>query len=231
MAATDVLILAGGLGTRLRTAVPDLPKPLAPVAGRPFLTYLLDRYANLGMRRAIIATGYLGEMIEQAVGSLWKDMEIVYSRETSPLGTGGALLQAARYASAAGLHVCNGDTYLEYSPAALEQAATGLPIAIALASVPDVGRYGAVDVVSGRVKCFREKGVAGEGMINAGCYFLSADGLAALPALECFSFEQEVLQPWVEHGCVGAMQNTSSFIDIGIPEDFARAQHLFSGVP
>lgn len=227
MAVRDVLILAGGLGTRLRSEVPDLPKPLAPVAGRPFLAYLLDRYDALGMERVILATGYLGERIEQVIGSRWKSMEIVYSREQTPLGTGGALAQAARMASGAGLHVCNGDTYLEYAPAALEQAAEGLPIAIALASVPDVGRYGAVELASGRVQRFREKGGGGAGMINAGCYFLTAEGLAALPTLDRYSFEQEVLEPWVARGCVGAMSDTNGFIDIGVPEDFTRAQQLF----
>jgi D-glycero-alpha-D-manno-heptose 1-phosphate guanylyltransferase len=227
MAVRDVLILAGGLGTRLRAEVPDLPKPLAPVAGRPFLAYLLDRYAAMGMQRVILATGYLGERVEQVIGTHWEGMDIVYSREQVPLGTGGALAQAARLSSGAGLHVCNGDTYLEYDPAALEEAAAGLPIAIALASVPDVGRYGAVEVASGRVKRFREKGGGGAGMINAGCYFLTAEGLAALPPLERFSFEQEVLDPWVARGSVGAMAETERFIDIGVPEDFARAQLLF----
>lgn len=227
MTVRDVLILAGGLGTRLRSEVPDLPKPLAPVAGQPFLTYLLDRYAALGMKRVILATGYLGELVERAIGPRWKGMEVLYSREEAPLGTGGALAQAARLCSGAGLHVCNGDTYLEYDPAALETAAEALPIAIALASVPDVGRYGAVEVASGRVRRFREKGGGGAGMINAGCYFLTAEGLASLPALERYSFEQEVLEPWVARGSVGAMADTSGFIDIGVPEDYARAQRLF----
>jgi D-glycero-alpha-D-manno-heptose 1-phosphate guanylyltransferase len=227
MTVRDVLILAGGLGTRLRAEVPGLPKPLAPVAGRPFLAYLLDRYAALGMQRVILATGYLGERVEQAIGPRWGSMEVVYSREETPLGTGGALAQAVRLSSGAGLHVCNGDTYLEYAPSALEDAAAGLPIAIALASVPDVGRYGEVEIGCGRVKRFREKGGSGPGMINAGCYFLTSEGLAALPPLERFSFEQEVLQPWVERGRVGAMAETDRFIDIGVPEDFARAQQLF----
>lgn len=228
MAADEVLILAGGLGTRLRAAVPDLPKPLAPVAGRPFLAYLLDRYEAAGMRRVILAIGYLGQHVEQAVGARWGAMDVVYSRESEPLGTGGAIAQAARLSSGNGLHVCNGDTYLEYEPTALESAADGLPIAIALASVPDVARYGAVDVEGGRVRRFREKGGGGRGLINAGSYFLTRQGLEALPMQDRYSFEQDVLEPWVVRGCVGTMSETSGFIDIGVPEDFARAQHLFS---
>lgn len=228
MTVDEVLILAGGLGTRLRSAVPDVPKPLAPVAGRPFLAYLLDRYEVAGMRRVILATGYLGEQVERFVGASWGRMDVVYSPEETPLGTGGAIAQAARLSSGGGLHICNGDTYLEYSTAALEEAAEGLPIAIALAAVPDVGRYGAADVEAGRVKRFREKGGGGPGMINAGCYFLTEQGLAALPGLERFSFEQEVLEPWVARGSVGAMGDTDGFIDIGVPEDFARAQQIFA---
>lgn len=230
MAADEILILAGGFGTRLRSEVPDLPKPLAPVAGRPFLAYLLDRYAAAGMRRVILATGYLGDVVEQAIGRKWAGMEVAYSREETPLGTGGAIAAAARLTKGDGLHVCNGDTYLEYSPAALEAAADGLPMAIALARVDDVSRYGAVDVEQGRVLRFHEKRPGGAGLINAGSYFLSAQALAGLPGEAAFSFEKEVLEPTVAAGRVGALVDTAAFIDIGVPEDFHRAQTLFGSV-
>lgn len=228
MAADEILILAGGFGTRLRSEVPDLPKPLAPVAGRPFLAYLLDRYAAAGMRRVILATGYLGDVVEQTIGARWAGMDVVYSREETPLGTGGAIAAAARLASGNGLHVCNGDTYLEYSPAALEVAAEGLPMAIALARVEDVSRYGTVDVAQGRVLRFHEKRPGGAGLINAGSYFLSASALAALPVEETFSFEKRVLEPAAANGQVGALVDTAAFIDIGVPEDFHRAQIEFA---
>jgi len=228
MAATEILILAGGFGTRLRSEVPDLPKPLAPVAGRPFLAYLLDRYAAAGMTRAILATGYLGDVVEQTIGARWAGMEVAYSREDTPLGTGGAIAAAARLARGAGLHVCNGDTYLEYSPAALEAAADGLPMAIALARVEDVSRYGAVDVEHGRVLRFHEKRPGGAGLINAGSYFLSPAALQSLPAEGAFSFEKQVLEPAAARGEVGALVDTAAFIDIGVPEDFRRAQVDFA---
>lgn len=224
MAVNEILILAGGFGTRLRSEVPDLPKPLAPVAGRPFLAYLLDRYAAVGMTRAILATGYLGDVVEQVIGARWAGMDVVYSREETPLGTGGAIAAAARLSSGQGLHVCNGDTYLEYSTVALEAAAEGLPMAIALARVPDVSRYGTVDVEQGRVLQFHEKRPGGAGLINAGSYFLSGAALAALPADGAFSFEKAVLEPTAARGLVGALMDTAAFIDIGVPEDFHRAQ-------
>lgn len=231
MAADEAIILAGGFGTRLRGIVDDVPKPLAPVAGRPFLAWLLDRVGATGIRRCILATGYLGDRIEARIGPDWQGMDIAYSREPAPLGTGGAIRLAARQLRGDGVHVFNGDTWLEFDPPGLEAAArtAGTPLAIALARVDDVGRYGAVDIVRGRVGGFREKGEAGPGWINAGCYFLGADALAALPARDAFSFEQDVLQPRVQAGAVAAFTETAGFIDIGVPEDYARAQARFAG--
>ncbi len=231
MAADEAIILAGGFGTRLRGVVDDVPKPLAPVAGRPFLGWLLDRLAAGGMRRCILATGYLSELVEQRIGTRWQGMDIAYSREPEPLGTGGAIRLAATRLQGHAAHVLNGDTWLEYDPAALEDSAraAGASMAIALARVDDVARYGAVDIEDTRVVGFREKGEAGAGWINAGCYFLGADALAALPARDVFSFEQDVLQPRVQTGAVAAFTATAGFIDIGVPEDYARAQLQFAG--
>ena len=233
MATDEAIVLAGGFGTRLRGVVDDVPKPLAPVAGRPFLAWVLDRLSAGGMRRCILATGYLSDVIEQRIGARWQKMEIAYSVEPEPLGTGGAIRLASSRLHGDAAHVLNGDTWLEYDPIALEAAArdAGVPMAIALAHVDDVARYGAVDIDidHGRVAGFREKGEAGAGWINAGCYFLGADALAALPARDAFSFEQDVLQPRVQAGAVGAFTATDGFIDIGVPEDYARAQLQFSG--
>ena len=231
MATDEAIVLAGGFGTRLRGVVDDVPKPLAPVAGRPFLAWLLDRLAANGMRRCILATGYLSDVIEQRIGTTWQGMDIAYSVEPEPLGTGGAIRLAAHQLHGDAAHVLNGDTWLEYDPRALEAIARQrlAPMAVALARVDDVARYGAVDIDQGRVVGFREKGEAGAGWINAGCYFLGADALAALPALDAFSFEQAVLQPRVQEGAVAAFTATAGFIDIGVPEDYARAQLQFAG--
>ena len=231
MATDEAIVLAGGFGTRLRGIVDDVPKPLAPVAGRPFLAWLLDRLATGGMRRCILATGYLSDVIEQRIGARWQGMEIAYSVEPEPLGTGGAIRLAATRLQGDAAHVLNGDTWLEYDPVALEDTAraAGASMAIALARVDDVARYGAVDIDNGRVTGFREKGESGPGWINAGCYFLGADALAALPVRDAFSFEQDVLQPRVQARAVAAFTATAGFIDIGVPEDYARAQLQFAG--
>lgn len=230
MAADEAIILAGGFGTRLRDVVTAVPKPLAPVAGRPFLAWLLDRLAAQGMRRCILATGYMADVIEREIGSQWAGMDIVHSVESSPLGTGGAIRQAVSMLHGECAHVLNGDTWLVYSAAALEQSTldSGAVIGIALAHVDDVGRYGAVETGAGIVTGFREKGGIGEGWINAGCYLLTASAIAALPDAETFSFESEVLLPMAAAGKVAAWIDTRDFIDIGVPEDYQRAQTQFA---
>ncbi len=227
--ADEVIVLVGGFGTRLRAVVSDVPKPLAPVAGRPFLGWLLDRYAETGMRRVILATGHGAGQVREFAGQRWNGMEIAYSHEDAPLGTGGALRQAVAMLAGDGVHLANGDTFLRYQPQTLQRVAesNGAHIGVALARVEDVARYGAVEVVDGRVVGFHEKGGRGAGLINAGSYYLDGQALAALPARESFSFEVEVLVPAAAAGHVTGCSDTSDFIDIGVPEDYRRAQSLF----
>lgn len=231
MAVDEAIVLVGGFGTRLRAVVSDVPKPLAPVAGRPFLGWVLDRLAAEGMRRIILATGYMSERVERSIGSEWAGMQVVYSHEEKPLGTGGAIRLAAAWLEGDAAHVLNGDTFLRYSLARLESATSHADawMGMALAQVEDVGRYGALRLEDGRVADFREKGESGPGYINAGCYLLTQRALQALPQRDAFSFETEVLQPLVGQRRVAAYLDTDSFIDIGVPEDYSRAQTMFDG--
>lgn len=231
MQANEAIVLVGGLGTRLRAVVSDVPKPLAPVAGRPFLEWLLDELAGRGIHRAILATGYLSGAVESCIGFEWQGMQITYSVEDSPLGTGGAIQQACAQLlhGDRGVHVLNGDTFLRYDPFALESAtrARGTSIGVALAHVPDVGRYGAASWDGTRLTGFSEKGGSGPGMVNAGCYFLTGAAIVALPGRGSYSFETEVLSLAVTAGDVTGWPETSDFIDIGVPQDYAKAQDLF----
>ncbi len=229
MASEEAIVLAGGFGTRLRAVVSDVPKPLAPVAGRPFLAWLLDRLEAGGIRSVILATGYMSEKVERFAGRSWGRISIRYSVEDKPLGTGGAVRQAAGLLAGEAVHVINGDTFLDYEPAALESAAAaaGVSIGIALAEVADAARYGAVELENGLVRGFREKGRHGPGWINAGCYFFADIGSGVLERGEAYSLEADVLTEQAALGRVAGFTGTSGFIDIGVPEDFARAQRLF----
>jgi D-glycero-alpha-D-manno-heptose 1-phosphate guanylyltransferase len=229
MAVDEAIVLVGGRGTRLQAVVSDVPKPLAPVAGRPFLAWVLDHLAGNGIRRVLLATGYLAAQVEAEIGNRWQGMHVDYSVEEEPLGTGGAVRQAAQRLQGDAVHVVNGDTFLRYVPAALEAAARSaqLPTAVALARVEDVSRYGAVVVDRGRIASFEEKGGHGAGLINAGSYFLDANALASLPVSGTFSLETAFLALQAATGRVAAFSDTRDFIDIGVPEDYKRAQALF----
>ena len=224
----EAIILAGGFGTRLRTVVSDVPKPLAPVGGRPFLAWMLDSLAAQGIRRTILATGFMGDCIVDACGASWQGMRLVYSQERQPLGTGGAIALAFSWVQGDACLVLNGDTWLVFDHADFDQRwlAGDSRLAIALTEVSDVSRYGAVQVVQDRVTALVEKGLPGSGYINAGIYGIRRSLLADFPAVESFSFENEVLVPAVKRESVFGYTSTRDFIDIGVPLDYQRAQQL-----
>lgn len=226
----EAIILAGGFGTRLQGVVKDVPKPLAPVRGRPFIAWLLDALAAQGMRRIVLATGYMGDRVERELGAEWKGLALEYSRESEPLGTGGAIALAAGRIRGESVLILNGDTWLTLDYAAFEDAGAraGKPLAMALAHVPDTARYGAVRILGDSVDGFVEKGSQGPGYINAGVYRMVRSMLETLPRGKRFSFEQSMLVPEVRHGHVAAYTETGAFIDIGIPEDYERASGALS---
>jgi len=227
----EAIILAGGFGTRLQSVVKDVPKPLAPVAGRPFIAYLLDLLVKQGVRRIVLATGYLADVVERTLGSNWHGVPLVYSVERTPLGTGGAIARAIEHLKGEAFFVLNGDTFLDLNYADFDALADSASarICVALADVPDVGRYGAVKTRDSRVIGFSEKGGIGQGQINAGVYRIERSLVADFPASESFSFEQQVLVPQASAGKVAAFTHTQGFIDIGVPEDYSRAQEFLRG--
>lgn len=228
--ATEAVVLVGGLGTRLREVVSDVPKPLAPVAGRPFLAWILDHLVENGIERIILAAGYKADLVEAAIGREWRGKAVDYSIETEPLGTGGALRQAVGMLRGHGVHVLNGDTYLAYSMPGLEQETheAGALVGMALAVLDDTARYGSVLVRDGWVVDFAEKGRSGAGLVNAGYYYLADESLATLPRETAFSLEQTWLPALVQAGKVAGYARTDRFIDIGVPADYRHAQSVFS---
>lgn len=224
----ELILLVGGRGTRLRGVVSDVPKPMANVAGRPFLCWILDFAEANGIVHVVLATGYMAGAISGYFGGRWKSIDISYSKEEEPRGTGGAIGLARSQLRGETTFVANGDTYLDFDPMRLKQTAhdSDTDISVALASVPDVSRYGAALVQSGMVEGFAEKGTYGSGSINAGWYFLSKEALGVIKDRP-HSFETDVLANAVAQKRVAALETSGLFIDIGIPEDFARAQELF----
>jgi D-glycero-alpha-D-manno-heptose 1-phosphate guanylyltransferase len=229
----EAVILAGGLGTRLRGVVDDVPKPLAPVAGRPFLAWVLDRLATQHIERVVLAIGYLGEQVEAVLGGEWNGMVLEYSREAAPLGTGGAIVLAGERVRGNDFFVVNGDTWLDLDYLEFDRcvASANARLGIALAKVPNVERYGAVRVEGGRVTGFIEKGTVGPGLINAGVYRVRRSLLDDCPRSTMFSFEQVVLVRAASYELVMGYTITEGFIDIGVPEDYRRAQTLFGPEP
>jgi NDP-sugar pyrophosphorylase family protein len=227
------MILAGGLGTRLACVLPDTPKVLAPVAGRPFLAYLLDALADAGIHEAILCTGYRAESVERAFGTRFREMLLRYSHETQPLGTGGALRHAMRLTRADTMLALNGDSFIAGDfPAFLAwHRANGFAASLVLAQVDDCSRFGTVDTDShGVIRSFAEKtGRAEAGWINAGVYLLSRPLLASLPQGQMLSIERDVFPSWLSVG-LGGYRSSGAFLDIGTPESFAQAETFLAGL-
>jgi len=227
--AREAIVLAGGFGTRLRSVVRDVPKPMAQVAGRPFLTLLLAQLRAGGFGRVVLSVGYMAEVIRGHFGDGWQGMALDYAVEDSPLGTGGAIRAAMRLCTADHVHVFNGDTYLAIDLAATEAhwARADMPLIVAR-QVADTARYGRLDIdADGRIRRFLEKEASGgPGAINAGCYVLPRAIVEDFPGEARFSFEHDYLREAVARRVFLAHPTDAEFIDIGTPEDYARAQTL-----
>jgi D-glycero-alpha-D-manno-heptose 1-phosphate guanylyltransferase len=221
----EAIILAGGFGTRLRAVVSDVPKPLAPVGGRPFLQWLLDGLARQGVRRVVLATGYMGEMVRDMLGEVHNGMAVTHTREEAPLGTGGALWAALAHVKGERAFVLNGDTWLGVKLDRLAAEAPNADLTLAVRRVKDRARYGSVQVSGNRIEGHEEKGSSGPGLVNAGLYVARRDLPAKRPMPGAFSLEAEVLAKPGEldlRACI----TDADFLDIGTPEDYGRAQTL-----
>jgi NDP-sugar pyrophosphorylase family protein len=229
----QALILVGGLGTRLRSILPDRPKALAPVAGRPFLTFLFDQLLAAGVRRAVLCTGYRAHQVEETFGPRYGELALTYSPEETPLGTGGALRHALPLLDGDLALVLNGDSYVDCSPAEFRawHRQHGFAGSLLLTWVEDAARFGTVDVgASGRIRAFREKqGLDRPGWINAGVYLLARSLLERLPADRPVSLEREAFPLWLAEG-LGGWARRAAFLDVGTPESLARAEAFLAGV-
>lgn len=221
----EAIVLAGGFGTRLRQLVADVPKPMAPIAGRPFLEILLSSLAQKGFSRVVLSLGFMAEKISSYFGSQFAGMDLRYVVEDQPLGTGGAVRLAMTQCIQDHVFVLNGDTFLDLDFIQLDQQwrARKRPL-IVVCEVADTSRYGRLLISGDIVTGFTEKGLSGPGLINAGCYVLSRSQLGVFSVGEAFSFEADYLVSAVQAKEFDVFVTHGKFIDIGLPDDFLRAQ-------
>ena len=223
---TQAIILAGGLGTRLRSAVPDLPKCMAPVAGKPFLHHVIAYLQSQGVSRFIFSLGYMHELIEAFVIENYPKLDVIFVVEDTALGTGGAIRLACEKASSANVLVLNGDTLYKVDIKKLLNFHTTMQAECTLALKPMkyFDRYGVVEIYdNNKIKSFKEKKFYEEGLINGGVYSLQVKSFLTLPFPEIFSFEKDYLEKYFATENLFGIIEEGYFIDIGIPEDFEKA--------
>lgn len=223
-------VLAGGLGTRLHSVVSDRPKVLADVRGRPFLAYLLDQLASVGVANVVLCIGYLGEQVRSTFGDSYGNVRLAYSQESSPLGTGGALRMAAPLLKTDHALVLNGDSYCDVDLGDFWawHRERGAESTLLLTWVPDTSRYGRVNVDDkGLSHSIEEKGAGGPGWISAGIYLIERRRILDIPAGREVSLEREVFPDWAGRALYG-YQTKGRFLDIGTPESYAETGRFFA---
>jgi NDP-sugar pyrophosphorylase family protein len=228
-------ILAGGLGTRLRSRIADRPKVLAPVHGRPYLAYLLHQLADAGARSVVLLTGYLADQIHSAFGDSYAGLRLTYSSEPSPLGTAGALRQALPHLLSPTILLLNGDSFCEAPLADFHDfhSRKSAAISLVLTRREDCSRYGRVQLApDGRVLCFEEKTQArGPGWINAGIYLIQRELIEEIPLGRPLSLERDLFPGWVSRYRFCGLTSAGRFLDIGTPESYAQSETFFARIP
>jgi D-glycero-alpha-D-manno-heptose 1-phosphate guanylyltransferase len=222
----EAIILAGGLGTRLRSAVPDLPKCMAPVAGRPFLSYVIGHLQRQGIEKCIFSLGYKHEVIEDFLDKEYAGYHKQYIIETEPLGTGGGIQLACRNATENNVLIVNGDTLFSINLHDLSafHHQNQSHCTLALKPMQHFDRYGVVELhQNGAIKSFKEKQFYESGLINGGVYALQINALLNEHLPDKFSFEKDYLEKYYTQRPMFGIVQDEYFIDIGIPEDYEKA--------
>jgi D-glycero-alpha-D-manno-heptose 1-phosphate guanylyltransferase len=224
---SEAIILAGGLGTRLRSVVADIPKCMAPVAGKPFLYYVIEQLKKQGVDKFIFSLGYKHEMIEAWVNEEYPLLFSQFSVEEEPLGTGGAVKLAGGLATEKNIVLVNGDTLFSGDLKRLSafHNMCGADCTLSLKPMKNFNRYGIVELKKDfSISSFKEKQQYDEGLINAGVYILNIPHFLQEELPQKFSFETDYLEKFYSTGKMYGVVQDEYFIDIGIPEDYARAQ-------
>ncbi|HWB93196.1 MAG TPA: nucleotidyltransferase family protein [Puia sp.] len=223
----EAIILAGGLGTRLRSEVPDLPKCMAPVDGRPFIGYITEYFRRAGIQRFIFALGYKSAAFDAFFQEYFPAGDYAISLEKSPLGTGGAIRQACTIAREKDVLILNGDTFFRIDLEALStfHAAHAADCTLCLKPMQEFDRFGVVELTQEqRVVHFREKQYYPQGLINGGVYALNRERFLREDLPPVFSFEKDYLEKMLDSRRIYGLVQDDYFIDIGVPDDYRRVQ-------
>ena len=225
----EAIILAGGMGTRLREVVADVPKPMALVGGKPFLWHVLGWLAKYNCSRIVISTGYKSEIISDHFGNSFRDIPLDYAVEEKTLGTGGALKFALERTVSDDVLIVNGDTWF---PVDLEKFIsfhheTESRFTIALKRMKDFSRYGSVECRENRIVRFNEKKFCSDGLVNGGIYLMNRYFLDQFSLPDVFSLEKDILEKVAGKGILRCVEFSEPFIDIGVPDDYRKAQTMF----
>ncbi len=225
----EAIVLAGGFGTRLSNIVSNVPKPMASINGQPFLKYIFDYLLKNKVTFAVLAVGYKAEVVYKYFGYNYQNLKIEYSVETAPLGTGGAIKKALSLCSKEDVLIINGDTYfdVDINNMLAFHINKGSCLTMAVKPMINFSRYGSVVVENDMIKRFEEKKPTLKGKINGGTYIIKKKILEVIDK-ETFSFEKSVLESKLFD--IYAYESDGYFIDIGIPEDYYKAQEDFKNI-
>ena len=220
----QAIILSGGFGTRLRSVVSDLPKPMANVLGKPFLEYILDELNDYHFDKVVLAVGYKKEAIMDYFGNSYKNIKLVYSIEDEPLGTGGCIKKALSYIDDPYVFILNGDTMFKID--FIKMAKLNC-LSIACKHLYNFDRYGEVKISNQKIIGFLEKTYVQQGYINGGIYYMPKNIFDAYQLPTKFSLEKDFFEKYMKELNIQAFLSDDYFIDIGIPEDYLKAQEDF----
>lgn len=217
----EAIILAGGFGTRLKHVVSDVPKPMAPINDKPFLEYIFEDLNKKGVIHVVLAVGYMKEKIEEYFKNQYKNIEISYSEENSPLGTGGAIKKAVLKCREENIFIINGDTFYDVDLEKMRKfhIENKSSLTIAVKEMENFDRYGSLIIENNKIIKFEEKKPMLKGKINGGIYLIKKNIFQGIEQ-ESFSFEKEILEN--EKIEKYAYESNGYFIDIGIPEDYYK---------
>lgn len=224
---SEVIVLAGGFGTRLKGVIKDIPKPMAPINNKPFLEYLLNYLVQFNISRVILSVGYKHKLIQNYFHNKYKNIDIEYAIENEPLGTGGGIFNAMQYITIDKIIIINGDTFFNINLFDFYDFHTSLKsdLTIALKKMYKFDRYGTVKMQNHRIIDFQEKQYTNTGFINGGIYACNKKLFHNKIKQPKFSFEKDFMEKYVKKMNIIGFKSEDYFIDIGVPADYERAQN------